>query len=128
MYGFLLLRVPPEGTLQKKLAALGVQLLGPHVNHQKARLPVGSLEAIAALADVEWLGVSPPEQKLSSELTELRGAQAKEAAVTPAAGLPIDCQPHGLRKAAGRRLAEAGCTAHEIMSVLGHKTLSEAER
>jgi integrase len=45
-----------------------------------------------------------------------------------AAGLPLDCQPHGLRKAAGRRLAEAGCTAHEIMSVLGHTTLAEAER
>ena len=44
------------------------------------------------------------------------------------AGLPLDCQPHGLRKAAGRRLAEAGCTAHEIMAVLGHKTLAEAER
>jgi len=45
-----------------------------------------------------------------------------------AAGLPLECQPHGLRKAAGRRLAEAGCSAHEIMAVLGHKTLSEAER
>jgi integrase len=45
-----------------------------------------------------------------------------------AAGLPLDCQPHGLRKAAGRRLAEAGCTPHEIMAVLGHKTLAEAER
>lgn len=45
-----------------------------------------------------------------------------------AAGLPLGCQPHGLRKAAGRRLAEAGCTAHEIMSVLGHKSLAEAER
>ncbi|HMF06994.1 MAG TPA: tyrosine-type recombinase/integrase [Methylocella sp.] len=45
-----------------------------------------------------------------------------------AAGLPIECHPHGLRKAAGRRLAEAGCTANEIMSVLGHKTLAEAER
>jgi integrase len=45
-----------------------------------------------------------------------------------AAGLPLDCQPHRLRKAAGRRLAEAGCTAHEIMAVLGHKTLAEAER
>jgi integrase len=44
------------------------------------------------------------------------------------AGLPIECQPHGLRKAAGRRLAEAGCTAHQIMAVLGHKTLTEAER
>ena len=45
-----------------------------------------------------------------------------------AARLPLETQPHGLRKAAGRRLAEAGCTAHEIMAVLGHKTLSEAER
>ncbi|WP_020179532.1 tyrosine-type recombinase/integrase [Methylopila sp. M107] len=44
------------------------------------------------------------------------------------AGLPLDAQPHGLRKAAGRRLAEAGCTANEIMSVLGHKSLAEAER
>jgi integrase len=45
-----------------------------------------------------------------------------------AAGLPIECQPHGLRKAAGRRLAEAGCSSRELMAVLGHKTLSEAER
>jgi len=45
-----------------------------------------------------------------------------------AAGLPLDCQPHGLRKPAGRRLAEAGCTAHQIMAVLGHKTLADAER
>jgi integrase len=43
-------------------------------------------------------------------------------------GLPLDCKPHGLRKAAGRRLAEAGCTANEVMSILGHKTLAEAER
>jgi integrase len=45
-----------------------------------------------------------------------------------AAGLPLGCKPHGLRKAAGRRLAEAGCSANEIMSVLGHKTMAEAER
>lgn len=45
-----------------------------------------------------------------------------------AAGLPLEAQPHGLRKAAGRRMAEAGCTPHEIMAVLGHTTLSEAER
>jgi integrase len=35
---------------------------------------------------------------------------------------------HGLRKAACRRLAEAGCTAHEIMSISGHKTLDEVRR
>lgn len=36
--------------------------------------------------------------------------------------------PHGLRKAAGRRLAEAGCTAKEIAAVLGHTSLAEVER
>jgi integrase len=44
------------------------------------------------------------------------------------AGLPLDCKPHGLRKTLGRRLADAGCSAHEIMAVLGHTTLAEAER
>jgi integrase len=44
------------------------------------------------------------------------------------AGLPPGLSPHGLRKACGVRLAEAGCTAHEIMAVLGHRTLAEAQR
>lgn len=44
------------------------------------------------------------------------------------AGLPENSSPHGCRKAAGRMLAEAGCTAREIMSILGHESLSEAER
>jgi len=44
------------------------------------------------------------------------------------AGLPDRCVLHGLRKAAARRLAEAGCTAHEIMSITGHKSLEEVER
>ena len=44
------------------------------------------------------------------------------------AGLPLDAQPHGLRKAACRGLAEAGATAHQVMAVLGHTTLAEAER
>jgi integrase len=36
-----------------------------------------------------------------------------------AAGLPEDCVLHGLRKAAARRLAEAGCSTEEIKSVTG---------
>jgi integrase len=44
------------------------------------------------------------------------------------AGLPLDCKPHGLRKAAGRLLAEAGATSKMIMAILGHTTLAEAER
>lgn len=34
---------------------------------------------------------------------------------------------HGLRKAAGRRLAEAGATTKEIAAVLGHTSLDEVE-
>src|SRR5262249_43812988 len=34
-------------------------------------------------------------------------------------------RPHGLRKAAARRLAEAGCTAHEIGAITGHASLAE---
>ena len=45
-----------------------------------------------------------------------------------AAGLSDKLSMHGLRKAAARRLAEAGCTTHEIASITGHKTLSEIER
>lgn len=38
------------------------------------------------------------------------------------------CSAHGLRKAAARRMAEAGKSAHEIMSITGHRTLGEVER
>lgn len=43
------------------------------------------------------------------------------------AGLSPECRLHGLRKSAGRCLAEAGATTRQIMAVLGHKSLSEAE-
>ena len=45
-----------------------------------------------------------------------------------AAGLPRECVAHGLRKAAARRMAEAGCTPHEVAAITGHKTLGEVER
>src|SRR5207247_11179099 len=43
------------------------------------------------------------------------------------AGLP-HCSAHGLRKAAARVLAEAGCTAHEIGAITGHSSLAELVR
>jgi len=45
-----------------------------------------------------------------------------------AAGLPTHCVFHGLRKAALTRLADAGCTTHELAAISGHKTLAEVER
>jgi enterobacteria phage integrase len=44
-----------------------------------------------------------------------------------AAGLPMDCKPHGLRKTLGRHLADAGVSTHDIMATLGHTTLAQAE-
>ena len=48
-------------------------------------------------------------------------------AATKAAGVE-GVTPHGLRKAACRRLAEAGCSASEIQAISGHKSLRECER
>lgn len=45
-----------------------------------------------------------------------------------AAGLLRGTSAHGLRKAACRRLAEAGCSANVIAAISGHKSLSEVER
>jgi integrase len=44
------------------------------------------------------------------------------------AGLPKHCVPHGLRKAAARRLAEAGCSTKQIQAITGHDSLSEVAR
>ena len=41
------------------------------------------------------------------------------------AGLPLECAAHGLRKAACRRLAEAGMSANVIASISCHKSLKE---
>jgi integrase len=45
------------------------------------------------------------------------------------AGLPKECAAHGLRKAACRRLADAGCKrANVIAAISGHTSLREVER
>jgi integrase len=43
------------------------------------------------------------------------------------AGIEGQASPHGLRKAAARRLAEAGCSVKLIASITGHVTLKEIE-
>jgi integrase len=44
------------------------------------------------------------------------------------AGIGEQASPHGLRKAAARRLAEAGCSVHLIASITGHASLKEIEQ
>jgi integrase len=73
-----------------------------------------------------------PRDRLTFLLTEFgkpfspRGFYNLFADWAREAGLPPGRSPHGLRKAAGRRLAEAGATAQQIMSILG-VTLQTAE-
>ncbi|HET7211901.1 MAG TPA: tyrosine-type recombinase/integrase [Methyloceanibacter sp.] len=43
------------------------------------------------------------------------------------AGIPRGYAAHGLRKAACRRLAEAGCSTSVIAAITGHKTLRAVE-
>lgn len=52
---------------------------------------------------------------------------APETTATGAALVP-NCASHGLRKACARRLAEAGCTIHQIKAITGHKTDAEVHR
>jgi integrase len=84
-------------------------------------------DLVTALAAAEREHVSVLTTTYGKPFTVDGFSQWMRNAIT-ASGLPLDAQPHGLRKATGRRLAEAGATAKMIMSVLGHTTLAEAER
>ena len=64
----------------------------------------------------------------STRGTPLQSLTKLIAAAAKAAGLPPRCVAHGLRKAALRRLAEAGSTTKQIAAVSGHRSLSEIER
>lgn len=54
-------------------------------------------------------------------VTEVKDGEGKRL-------LPDGLSAHGLRKASCRRLAEGGCTPHQIMAISGHKTLAEVTR
>jgi integrase len=89
---------------------------------RKLTIPLhGALRTVLATAEHEHVTIINTEYGQPYSVDGF--SQWMRDAIT-AAGLPLDCQPHGLRKAAGRRLAEAGCSANEIMSVLGHQTLA----
>lgn len=49
-------------------------------------------------------------------------------AIKKALGKKSGCVLHGLRRSAARRLAEVGCSAHEIMAITGHTTLAMVQK
>jgi integrase len=112
--------------------------LGPqHVNNGRIRI-----ERIHGSEDVDI--PMPPELQAAcdampkSHLTYLVTAYGKPrskyglgndfAKWASEAGLPTRCRLHGLKKGGMRRLAEAGNTAHELMAISGHRTLTEVQR
>jgi integrase len=101
-----------------------------HVTQQKT----GKTLAIPIHPDLQAILATVPATQMTFVMT-LRGKPFDPHAFSAwfgeacdAAGLPIACTFHGLRKAACRRLAEAGCTVHEIASISGHASLKEVER
>jgi integrase len=100
---------------------------------QKTRNQSGVLVDIPIHPELQRrLDLIPPEvgtflQTVHGEQRSSNGFGNAMRAWCDKAGLP-ECSSHGLRKAVSRRLAEAGATPHEIMSITGHKTLAEVER
>jgi len=93
----------------------------------------GAELAIPVHADLERILAASPGGHLTFLTTRYGGPFTATAfsmwfrSECDAAGLP-HCSAHGLRKAAARRLAEAGCTPHEIGAFTGHASLAELVR
>lgn len=101
-----------------------------HVRQQKT----GAVLEIPIHAELQAALDAMPGSRLTFLLTE-QGKPFSPAGFTNkfrewclAAGLPNGLSPHGLRKAACRRLAEAGCSEKQIAAISGHMSLSEVQR
>lgn len=104
------------GTIRVRQMKTGVELLVPVHAALREALEKWPRNHIAILANAKGHG------------TSIHGLGGFMAEAIAKAGLPPRCVLHGLRKAATRRLAEAGCSALQIMAVTGHKTLAEVQR
>ena len=98
---------------------------------QQKTSAVLAIPITAALA--EAINAAAPSEHLVFLLNErgqaftARGFSKWFVKMCERAGLP-GLSAHGLRKAACRRLAEAGCSANEIAAISGHASLREVER
>lgn len=101
-----------------------------HVNQQKT----GAVLAVPVHAELAAIIEATPSDHLTFLVTR-DGSPFSSAGfgnwfreMCEIASLPKKCSAHGLRKAACRRLAEAGCSAPEIMAISGHASLREVQR
>jgi integrase len=101
-----------------------------HVRQQKT----GAMLAIPVHPELQRVLEATPAENLTFLVTprgrtySANGFSSWFRKQCDAAGLPQHCTAHGLRKAACRRLAEAGCSANVIAAISGHTTLREVER
>jgi len=84
--------------------------------HRRLKAYLDALPKAALLFVVDAAGRPVDETTFSKEFR----------AALDAAGLE-QLHFHGLRHTAGRALAEAGCSAHEIQAITGHRTLQMVE-
>jgi integrase len=105
-----------KGAIVVKQNKTGVTVTVPIVGELYAALDLCPRDRLTFIAQADGRPLGAPS--LGNEFRDwLRRAR-----------LPDQLSLHGLRKAAARRLAEAGCTQHEIMAITGHKTSSEVDR
>ena len=101
-----------------------------HITQQKTGTAL-VIPITAALA--EAINAAAPSEHVTFLLNERGGSFTAKAFGTwftkrcKRIGLK-GLSPHGLRKAACRRLAEAGCSANELAAISGHKDLNEVAR
>jgi integrase len=101
-----------------------------------AQQKTGTKVTVPVHPDLHEILMATPGPRVGPVLIGRRGKKVRKAAyhgdfmraAQRAAGLPVDCVLHGLRHTAGRLLAEAGCDIQEIMAVLGHVTVSQAQK
>jgi integrase len=83
--------------------------------------PLSEILATSPLGATTWLETEQGKPFSINGLGNKMRQWCDEAGLT-------ELSAHGIRKATGIMAAERGCTAHQIMEMLGHDTLQEAER
>jgi integrase len=120
------------GQRRSDVVRMGRQMVeGGRINVRQTK--TGEWVSIPIHAELRKALASAPKTDMTFLLTEYRkpftaaGFGNWFRTQCDLAGLP-QCSAHGLRKAASRRLAEAGCTHEQIKSITGHKTDKEVSR
>jgi integrase len=91
------------------------------------RMSIPLIEPQRQILDASPLGGVTYLETAYGQPFSIAGFGSKFRAWCDEAGLQ-GLSAHGIRKATGIIAAERGATAHEIMAILGHSTLEEAER